>query len=349
MSRRLRSGSQTSEEYRKDRLLLDGFINLLKPAGMTSHDAVSALRRILRTKKTGHTGTLDPMAAGVLPVCAGRATRAAEYLEADRKRYRCELLLGAASDTGDIGGEVSYDGSGAAGRLTHEQVREAILSVEGEQLQYPPMYSAIKKDGKKLYEYAREGIAVEVEPRAITVYEALPLRIFHEPGRALFEIECSKGTYIRSICEQIGKKLGCGAVMTFLVRTRSGGFDIGQSVTLEEIIAEIQEKEHLTYEEVVNPGKKPSQLSFVPDFLMPVGDMLTDFGKILLNGDEMKKYVNGGKLSLRNVEIRRENSRSSGDRFRRIYRVYGEDGSFAGTAQFDEKRKIFTVGKVFFR
>lgn len=105
----------------------------------------------------------------------------------------------------------------------------------------------------------------------------------------------SKGTYIRSICEQIGKKLGCGAVMTFLVRTRSGGFDIGQSVTLEEIIAEIQEKEHLTYEEVVNPGKKPSQLSFVPDFLMPVGDMLTDFGKILLNGDEMKKYVNGGK------------------------------------------------------
>ena len=327
MSRRLRSGSQTSEEYRKDRLLLDGFINLLKPAGMTSHDAVSALRRILRTKKTGHTGTLDPMAAGVLPVCAGRATRAAEYLEADRKRYRCELLLGAASDTGDIWGEVSYDGSGAAGRLTHEQVREAILSVEGEQLQYPPMYSAIKKDGKKLYEYEREGIAVEVEPRAITVYEALPLRIFHEPGRALFEIECSKGTYIRSICEQIGKKLGCGAVMTFLVRTRSGGFDIGQSVTLEEIIAEIQEKEHLTYEEVVNPGKKPSQL----------------------NGDEMKKYVNGGKLSLRNVEIRRENSRSSGDRFRRIYRVYGEDGSFAGTAQFDEKRKIFTVGKVFFR
>ena len=190
---------------------------------------------------------------------------------------------------------------------------------------------------------------MEVEPRAITVYEALPLRIFHEPGRALFEIECSKGTYIRSICEQIGKKLGCGAVMTFLVRTRSGGFDIGQSVTLEEIIAEIQEKEHLTYEEVVNPGKKPSQLSFVPDFLMPVGDMLTDFGKILLNGDEMKKYVNGGKLSLRNVEIRRENSRRSGDRFRRIYRVYGEDGSFAGTAQFDEKRKIFTVGKVFFR
>lgn len=330
-------------------LLLDGFINLLKPAGMTSHDAVSALRRILRTKKTGHTGTLDPMAAGVLPVCIGKATRAAEYLEADRKRYRCELLLGVSSDTGDIWGMVSDDGRDAAGRVTEEQLREAILSVQGVHLQYPPMYSAVKKDGRKLYEYAREGITVEVEPREITVYEALPLRILHEPGRALFEIECSKGTYIRTICEEIGKKLGCGAVMTFLVRTESGNFHISQAVTLEEIIGEIQKRENLTYEQVVHPGKNPEGLHFVPGFLTPVGDMLGDFGTIVLNRDEMKKYVNGGKISLRNADVREKNSRRSGERFCRLYRVCGEDGAFAGTAELDEKRKIFTVGKVFFR
>ena len=330
-------------------LLLDGFINLLKPAGMTSHDAVSALRRILRIKKTGHTGTLDPMAAGVLPVCTGRATRAAEYLEADRKRYRCELLLGAVSDTGDIWGNVSYDNSGAAECIDGDQLRDAILSMQGVHLQYPPMYSAVKKDGRKLYEYARQGISVEVEPREITIYEALPLRIFHEPGRALFEIECSKGTYIRTVCEDIGKKLGCGAVMTFLVRTQSGNFRIGRSVTFEEIIAEIRERENLTYEQVVRPGKNPEAFHFTPGFLTPVGDMLNDFGTVILNQTEMRKYINGGKISLRNAEVQKENGRDRHEKFCRLFRVYSEDGFFAGTAEFDEQRRIFTVGKVFFR
>lgn len=329
--------------------MLDGFINLLKPAGMTSHDAISALRRILRTKKIGHTGTLDPMAAGVLPICVGRTTRAAEYLEADRKRYRCELLLGAASDTGDIWGEVSYEGRDAAGRVTAEQMEEAILSMKGDQLQYPPMYSAVRKDGRRLYEYAREGVSIEVEPRAITIYEIAPVHIFHEPMRVLFDIECSKGTYIRTVCEDIGKKLGCGAVMTFLARTRSGDFRIEESVTLEEMIDEVCRKENLTYEQVTDPGKKAPELNSELSFIIPPGDMLSDFGAVVLSPEEMKKYVNGGKIALRNAKILRKNKRESDDRFRNVYSVYNQDGMFAGTAEFDKKRKIFTTGKVFFR
>ncbi len=234
---------------------MNGFINLLKPAGMTSHDVVSALRRILGIKKIGHTGTLDPMAAGVLPMCIGKATRAAEYLESDRKRYRCELLLGAASDTADVWGRVCLQGCGAAGRLTAQQVSDAILSLKGPQLQYPPMYSAVRKNGKHLYEYAREGITVEVEPRSIVIYDIYPVRIFHEPLRVIFDVECSKGTYIRTICREIGEILGCGAIMTFLVRTRSGAFDIADSVTLEEIIERIAQNEGLTAGQVINSGK----------------------------------------------------------------------------------------------
>ena len=259
-------------------------------------------------------------------------------------------MLGASSDTGDIWGEVAFEGRGAAGRLTPEQVREAILSMEGVQDQYPPMYSAIRKDGKHLYEYAREGITVDVEPRRITVYEALPVRIFHEPGRAIFDIECSKGTYIRTICEDIGKKLGCGAVMTFLSRTKSGSFEIGDSVTLEEIIARIQEREGLSYDEVVNPGRKPPELhTDMSDIIVSVGEMLSGFGRITASPEELKKYVNGGKISLRNISVKEENTRPSDDRFSDLYRVFGEDGIFAGTAKFDSKKKIFTAGKVFYR
>lgn len=290
------------------------------------------------------------MAAGVLPMCIGRATRAAEYLEADRKRYRCELLLGASSDTGDIWGRVSCEGRGTAGRITMKQVEDAILSMKGVQQQYPPMYSAIRKDGKHLYEYARDGIEVDVEPREITVYEARPVYIFHEPQRVLFDIECSKGTYIRTVCEEIGKKLGCGAVMTFLSRTKSGGFLIEKSVTLEEIIAHIQTEESKSYDEVINPGRKPPELDAdMSPFIAPISSMLSGFGCVEAGPSELKKYVNGGKISLRNVSVQKQNSRSSDDRFSDLYCVFGNDGVFAGTAKFDRQKKIFAAGKVFYR
>ena len=331
---------------------MDGFINLLKPAGMTSHDVVSALRKILRTKKIGHTGTLDPMAAGVLPVCVGRATRAAEYLESDRKAYRCELLLGASSDTGDIWGDVSFE-EGPADEVCadRERVRSAVLSVLGTQEQYPPMYSAVRKDGKHLYEYAREGISVEVEPITITVFRVEPVFLFHEPRRVIFDIECSKGTYIRTICEEIGRRLGCGAVMTFLVRTRSGAFSIGESVTLEELLDRVAGQEQVSREDILKPGGRRSgeREADVSDFLVPIGEMLSGFGTIVLDEEERRKYANGGKLSLRNVRLQSENRRNPGDRFCDMYRVFGEDGSFVGTAKFDGKKKIFTPGKVFYR
>ncbi len=328
---------------------MDGIINLLKPAKMTSHDAVAALRRILRTKKVGHTGTLDPMAAGVLPVCIGKATRAAEYLEADRKKYRCELLLGAESDTGDIWGNVTFKEKTEV-IVTGEAVRDAVRSVKGTQMQRPPMYSAVRKDGKRLYEYAREGIAVEVEPREITVFEAETVAVFHEPHRVLFDIACSKGTYIRTICEDIGRKLGCGAVMTFLVRTESGSFSLAEAVTLEEIVSRIAESENLTREEVMRPaGKKLPPAAGAETFLLSVEESISGFGEILLGAEESVRYVNGGKLSAEDADIRRENSRRAGDRFEALYLVFGPGNRFLGTARRDRKKDSFAPEKVFYR
>ena len=328
---------------------MDGIINLLKPAKMTSHDAVAALRRILRTKKVGHTGTLDPMAAGVLPICVGKATRAAEYLESDRKKYRCELLLGAESDTGDIWGNVTFKEKEEIS-ATEEQICGAVLSVKGTQLQRPPMYSAVRKDGKRLYEYAREGVAVAVEPREITVFEAETVAVFHEPRRILFDIACSKGTYIRTICEDIGRKLGCGAVMTFLVRTESGSFPLSEAVTLEEIVSQIAAGENLTREEVLHPGRKPLPLKAdTEDFLLPVEKSIRGFGEIFLDAQKSGRYVNGGKLSAGDVDVRRENSRKAGDRFEAMYLVFGAEEQFLGTARSDRKKGIFAPEKVFHR
>ncbi len=328
---------------------MDGIINLLKPAKMTSHDAVAVLRRILRTKKIGHTGTLDPMAAGVLPVCVGKATRAAEYLESDTKKYRCELLLGAVSDTGDIWGTVTYTDKKSI-CTDEEKVREAILSLKGRQLQRPPMYSAVRRDGKRLYEYAREGIEVYVPAREITVFEAEPVAVFHEPAKALFDITCSKGTYIRTLCEDIGRKLGCGAVMTFLVRTRSGSFSIADSVTLEEIVSHVSAGEKITAEEVIHPGRKPLPLKTdMREILMPVEKGISGFGEIVLSPQAREKYANGGKLPESGVNIRRENRRGTEDRWKDLYLVFEENGNFAGTARRDMKKRIFAPEKVFYR
>lgn len=331
---------------------MDGFINLLKPAGMTSHDAVSALRRILCTKKIGHTGTLDPMAAGVLSMCVGAATRAAEYVECDEKAYRCELLLGTVTDTGDIWGSPVEP----AGRarvpvedITADMVIEALRSMEGEQDQYPPMYSAIRKNGKHLYEYARNGEKVEIEPRRITVRRIEPVAVFHEPGRVIFDVECSKGTYIRSICTDIGEKLGCGAAMSFLVRTRSGSFRMNDSVTLEELAEHVSRHENISVEDIYAKRRDSAFDYDMSRFIVPIDERLEDFGVIALNEEEQAKYVNGGKLSPAKVTVKKENSLKSGKKYSDMYCVYGAAGQFLGTAVYDREKRNFKAGKVFFR
>lgn len=201
---------------------------------MTSHDVVAILRRLTRMKRIGHTGTLDPMATGVLPVCLGKATRIVEFLSSEDKAYRCAMSLGKVSDTQDIWGEVSLTG---AQLPTEEALREALLSMVGEIRQIPPMYSAVKVGGRKLYELAREGIEIEREARIRWIRSIEILSLDEKLGSAVFDVVCSKGTYIRTLCHDVGQKLGCGAVMTALERTASGVFTLENAITLEALEA----------------------------------------------------------------------------------------------------------------
>lgn len=211
---------------------MNGILNFLKPPGMTSHDAVAVVRRVLWTKKVGHTGTLDPQAAGVLPICVGQATRIVEMLQEDRKTYRAELMLGISTDTQDRWGEVLSERTVS---VTAEQLLGVFELFTGDILQVPPMYSALKVDGQKLCDLARKGITVERESRPQTIHS---IRLIRFDGRkALIDVSCSKGTYIRTLCHDIGEHLGCGGTMSFLLRTATGAFDIKDSITLEELKA----------------------------------------------------------------------------------------------------------------
>lgn len=210
-----------------------GIINVLKPPGMTSHDVVSFIRRLYGIKRVGHAGTLDPGAAGVLPVFVGNATRLVEYLADADKSYRAELTFGVETDTGDDTGKVT--GSCPYIRQDANKIKECLASFIGVSEQIPPMHSAIKVGGKKLYELARQGQIVERKPRKIII-DSISLITEGEKG-IVFDVTCSKGTYIRTLCSDIGKRLNCLAVMSFLVRTRVGSFHLREALTLEEIAA----------------------------------------------------------------------------------------------------------------
>ncbi|WP_035154279.1 tRNA pseudouridine(55) synthase TruB [Cohnella thermotolerans] len=214
---------------------LEGVLAVWKPAGWTSHDVVAKARRILRIRRIGHTGTLDPAVTGVLPVCVGRATRMVEYLQEMPKTYEALLRFGIATDTEDAGGEVIERTD--ASHLTEEAIRAAALSFVGDILQVPPMVSAVKVDGKRLYELARQGVTVERQARPVTIHAIRVLSVKAEgPHPELrFSVTCSKGTYIRTLCVDIGRKLGVPAVMAELVRTESAGLTQADCLTLEQI------------------------------------------------------------------------------------------------------------------
>lgn len=215
-------------------------INLLKPPGITSHDAVARLRRLLGLRQIGHGGTLDPGAAGVLPIMVGRATKLMPFVSSLRKAYRAEMTLGIVTDTQDASGatlEVSESFS-----LPPKALGDAMATFLGEIEQVPPMTSAVKMGGKRLYELAREGRTIEREPRAVEIYEMHVIAVLPREStrlvtgtRVIFDVVCSKGTYIRTLCHDIGTRLGCGAHMSFLVRTQVGPYTLQDSVTLEEL------------------------------------------------------------------------------------------------------------------
>jgi len=294
---------------------MDGILNVLKPPGMTSFDVVAWLRKILKTSKIGHTGTLDPLAAGVLPVCVGRATKAVEFLMNKDKTYRAELTLGMETDTQDSGGRII---SSARVLASDEEIIDAVRSFRGKYMQVPPMYSAVRVKGKKLYELARKGIEVERKAREVEIYCINVLDIKRDshsdehgngPVRVLFDVHCSKGTYIRTLCADIGQKLGCGGIMSFLLRKSAGIFQLENALTLEEIAS-------------------AAASGYLEDLLLKVDIVFSQFQEIKLNQLEQKRFLNGVSINARNKE-------KSGVRFEPGYvRVYGESGDFIALGEF---------------
>lgn len=252
-----------------------GFINLYKEQDFTSNDAVNIVRGIFGRIKTGHTGTLDPMATGVLPICLGKATKLADVVQAERKVYRTEMILGIETDTYDIWGKTLSEREVTSGR---EDIKAAITSFIGETEQLPPMYSAIKIQGKRLYELAREGKTAERKTRRITIFDIFDID-FGEKNKVSFTVCCSKGTYIRSLCHDIGEKLGCGAAMSALERVSTGGFEKISSVTLSELKAMKEEGKLL-------------------DAVIPPEGVLKGYKHLQVSSGADKFIENGNKISL---------------------------------------------------
>lgn len=220
---------------------LFGFLNIYKPKGLTSHDVVARLRKITKVRQIGHTGTLDPFATGVLPICIGKATRLIEYLD-DDKEYLATVQFGKNTTTYDLEGEITatFDK-----KVTEEDVKNALKDFEGEISQIPPIYSAIKVNGKKLYNYARQGQDIEIKPRKVTISK-IELKEFDKTSQsAKITVACSKGTYIRSIAYDLGAKLGCGGYLTALERTKAGKFQVNTTIKLEDLTEVSQIVENL--------------------------------------------------------------------------------------------------------
>lgn len=211
---------------------MDGLLIINKPKGYTSHDVVNVLRKTLNTRKIGHTGTLDPNATGVLPILVGAATKISKYLVEHDKTYIATVKLGKKTDTGDSEGNVIQEDPDLP-KVSYEQIEDVLKTFKGKQKQIPPIYSAIKINGKKAYEYARQGQAIELEPRDIEIYSIKLIKV--EEKEITFEVSCSKGTYIRVLCEDIAKVLGTIGYMKELTRTEVNNFNIEEAITIEEI------------------------------------------------------------------------------------------------------------------
>lgn len=296
----------------------NGILNINKPEGWTSQDVVAKLRGRLHIRRVGHTGTLDPMATGVLPVCFGKATRIIEYYDDDFKTYEAEMKLGMATDTLDITGTVLET---KPVDVSEEDVIQAICSFRGWITQIPPKYSALKVNGKPLYKYAREGVEVEIKSREIYVADIQPLEMNPTENRVRFRVTCSKGTYIRTICDDIGKKLGCGGTMTALQRTQSGCFRVEDARTLPEIL-------EMTDEELER-------------CVIPMDETLVHLGKIELKSMEsVPFYYNGREIDTGYVNVLAlpavPEALLEGSRLGDKYRVYDPEGKFLGISTLRE-------------
>ena len=289
--------------------MINGIINVYKEEGYTSFDVVAKLRGITKIRKIGHTGTLDPDATGVLPVCIGSATKLCDMLTDKTKEYVADMKLGIVTDTQDISGNVIETNEV---NITIEEFRQAILSFKGFSKQIPPMYSALKVGGRKLCDMARAGIEVERKPRDINISDIEILKI--DESCAKIRVNCSKGTYIRTLCNDIGAKLGCGAVMTSLVRTRSGSFDIDKAYKLTKI------------EELAKNGE-------LEKIIINVDQVFDSYEAVTVSGENEKRIINGNQIRLeRNDEF---------------LRIYLSDKRFAAVYAFDKDKGLFAPYKMF--
>ena len=280
---------------------MNGIILIDKPLGKTSHDMVYFVRRLTGIKKVGHTGTLDPDASGVLPVCIGKATKVCDMLTVSDKEYIAALAFGKTTDTQDASGRILSECEVKAGQ---SDIENTIKKFIGEIEQIPPMFSAVKKDGKKLYELARQGISVEREPRKVNIYNIEILNINMKEKTAEIRVMCSKGTYIRTLCEDIGNSLGCGAYMKSLRRTKSGGFSINDCRTGEELLA-VKEK------------------NMLDDVIIPIDSLFLCYEQVILDDFLSAKLKNG-------IRIRRTGL-SEG----KMYRVYDGSKNFLALCRYN--------------
>ena len=288
---------------------MDGFINVLKPTGLSSHDVVDIVRRIFKQKRVGHAGTLDPAAAGILPVALGRAARLVEYMEGADKSYRAEIAFGYATDTGDVYGEVVESVENPI-LPSEEELRSVLLRFVGEIEQTPPAYSAIKVGGQRAYDLARQGAAVEMRSRTVRIDRLELVHADAAHARILVDVDCAKGTYIRSLCTDIGAVLGLPATMRFLLRTRVGAFVLADSYTLEEL-AEVRET------------------------ALCAPDTALDLPVYELAPQRTRAFYSGLSTSERRVEL------AEG-----CYRVYAE-GVFLGIGRYDAASREMYPAKAF--
>ncbi|MBQ8338596.1 MAG: tRNA pseudouridine(55) synthase TruB [Oscillospiraceae bacterium] len=302
----------------------DGFLLINKPAGFTSFDVIAKLRGILKTKKIGHGGTLDPNVTGVLPVFVGRATKAIDMLERQEKKYTATLKLGIATDTQDIWGK---EIATAEPERDVEKIRETMLSFKGEQIQLPPMYSAIKINGVRLYDLAREGINVPRDSRKITVFDIDFLGKTENEDEYSFSVYCSKGTYVRTLCADMGAALKCGATMTSLVRTQALGFDLSECITLDEV------------QKAADEGRADA-------LIRPIDELFSDLPPIFLTEKQTKHFKNGLGLEPQRVSgVIYDTAYEIADWQK--YSVYSNEGVFLGIGKVEYPKREFKCQKLF--
>lgn len=304
---------------------MDGILAVWKPEGWTSHDVVAKVRRLLKMKRIGHAGTLDPMVTGVLPLCLGRSTRVVEYVQERPKAYEAVLRLGIATDTEDLTGEIIE--SQSVESISEGEIETILKRFVGPIEQIPPMFSAVKVDGKRLYELAREGKTVERKARTVTIHEIklISSSLSSSQPEFTFSVICSKGTYIRTLCVDIGRALGLPATMAKLTRTMSGGITAENCLTLERI------------EELMQAGE-------LDNMLIPADEAISHIEKATVSPSVAKQALRGQKLALSQVTLREKEWKSN-----ELVRLYDSSGSevFLGIFQVDAALSLVKPVKVF--